>query len=76
MMQVSGDGDTRQAPRWYQVLWSTLAAFFGVQSRANRERDFTHGRASHFIVVGLLCTAGFIGLLVLAVRLALSLIHI
>ena len=33
---------------------STLAAFIGVQSNANRERDFSHGKISHFVWMGLL----------------------
>ena len=37
-----------------QLLKSTLAAFIGVQSNANRERDFKHGKISHFIGIGLL----------------------
>ncbi|RLA16068.1 MAG: hypothetical protein DRQ59_00035 [Gammaproteobacteria bacterium] len=31
-----------------------MSAFIGVQSNANRERDFTHGKISHFIAIGLL----------------------
>ncbi|HEX4872192.1 MAG TPA: DUF2970 domain-containing protein [Nevskiaceae bacterium] len=60
-------------PSLWQTLLSVLAAFFGVQTRANRERDFTHGRASHFIVMGLLATLAFIGLLVWLVRTVLRL---
>ena len=37
-----------------QLVRSTLAAFLGVQSNANRERDFKHGKMSHFIWMGLL----------------------
>lgn len=37
-----------------QLLKSTLSAFIGVQSNANRERDFKHGKISHFIGIGLL----------------------
>jgi hypothetical protein len=39
---------------FWQLLLSTLSAFIGVQSNANRERDFTHGKISHFIAIGLL----------------------
>ena len=58
-------------PTLGQVIASVLASFFGVQSSKNRERDFKHGKAAHFIVVGLLATAAFIGLLVLVVQLVL-----
>jgi hypothetical protein len=62
-----------QQPR--QTLWRTIASvgasFFGVQSSKNRERDFTHGKAAHFIVVGLVATVVFIAAVALAVRFAL-----
>jgi Protein of unknown function (DUF2970) len=57
------------------TLWDTIksvgASMFGVQSSKNRERDFKHGKAAHFIVVGLVATALFVLLVTLAVRLAL-----
>jgi hypothetical protein len=40
---------------------SVLAAFFGVQSLENRDRDFAQGNPVHFIIVGLICTVAFIG---------------
>lgn len=60
------------SPTLWQTVTSVLAAMFGVQSSKNRERDFTHGKAGHFILVGLLATAGFVGLVILVVRLVLS----
>jgi hypothetical protein len=57
------------------TLWDTVrsvgASFFGVQNSKNRERDFKHGKAAHFIVVGLVATAVFVAVVILAVRLAL-----
>lgn len=58
-------------PTLWQVILSVSASFFGVQSSANRRRDFSHGRPLPFILVGLAMTAAFIGLMVLAVKLAL-----
>lgn len=55
----------------WQTLASVGASFFGVQSAKNRERDFKHGNAVHFIVMGVVATAVFVLLVVLAVRLAL-----
>jgi hypothetical protein len=56
-------------------LWDTIksvaASFFGVQSSKNRERDFKHGKAAHFIVVGIVATAAFILMIVLVVRIVL-----
>lgn len=60
-----------KAPTLGQVVASVLASFFGVQSSRNRERDFKHGKAAHFIVIGLVATVAFIGLVILLVRLAL-----
>ena len=49
-----------QQPTFWQVIISVLAAFFGVQSDKNRERDFKHGKPIHFIIAGLLLTLLFI----------------
>ena len=47
-------------PSFLQVIGSVLAAFLGVQSDRNRERDFTKGRAVAFIVVGIGMTVLFV----------------
>lgn len=59
------------APGFWQTVKSVLAAFFGVQSQANRERDFTRGRPLPFIIVGVAMTVALITAILLAVRLAL-----
>ena len=59
-------------PTLWQTIASVSAAFFGVQSSKNRERDFKHGKAAHFIVIGLVATAVFILFVTLAVRFALK----
>jgi hypothetical protein len=56
-----------------QVVGSVLASFFGVQKSAVRERDFRHGRARDFILVGLLLTVLFVLLLWGVVRLVMYL---
>ncbi len=43
-----------------QVVASVLAAFFGVQSQKNRERDFSRGDPLIFIAVGVVLTALFV----------------
>ena len=43
-----------------QVLGSVLSSFIGVKRNETRERDFRHGRARDFILVGLLLTVVFI----------------
>jgi hypothetical protein len=48
-----------EAPKsltFLQMVGSILASFFGVQSGKNRERDFKHGKARAFIMVGVLMT--------------------
>ena len=60
-------------PSFWQMLHSVLAAAFGVQSGKNRARDFTHGKASHFIALGVGFTLVFILVLVGLVQLALHL---
>jgi hypothetical protein len=50
----------RERPNLLSVFKSVLASFFGVQSSKARERDFTHGKPAHYIIVGLILTALFI----------------
>ena len=56
-----------------QLLKSTFSAFLGVQSNANRERDFTQGRMSHFIWMGLLFGLVFVLTIIGVVQLVLHL---
>lgn len=43
-----------------QILFSTLAAAFGVQSRKNLKRDFSGGNPAQFIIAGIVFTAVFV----------------
>ena len=45
---------------WVKAVLSVLAAFLGVQSEANRRRDFTHGRFSVFVIAGIVSIAVFL----------------
>lgn len=58
---------------FWQMLGSTAAAAFGVQSSKNRKRDFSKGKASHFILMGIGFTAVFVLLMAGLVSLVLSL---
>ena len=49
--------DERPLTFW-QIAGSTAAAAFGVQNRANRERDFNRGKPMHFIIAGIVFTVG------------------
>ena len=54
-----------------ETFKSVAAAFFGVQSDKNRQRDFTQGKLSHFIIAGLIAVVLFIGSLIAIVSLVL-----
>ena len=53
------------------VMQSVVAAFFGVQSERNRARDFANGRASTYIIAGLVATMTFISVVWTVVSLVL-----
>lgn len=55
------------------LLLSVMSAFLGVQSNANRERDFSKGKLSHFIIIGLLLGLVFILVVVGVVSLVMKL---
>ena len=59
-MTDSEDTKNMQSPSFLGVLGSVLASMFGVQSNRKREQDFTHGKPSQYILVGLLVTVVFI----------------
>lgn len=65
------DDEPRVLTFW-EVFVSIIAAALGVQTHANRVRDFTHGNVLHFIAAGLLFTAGFVAVMVLLVRFILA----
>ncbi|MDX5372080.1 MAG: DUF2970 domain-containing protein [Pseudomonadaceae bacterium] len=56
-----------------EMLQSVLAAAFGVQSGKNRARDFSRGKPSHFIILGVLFTGLFVLVLFGLVKLVLGL---
>lgn len=56
-----------------QMLQSVLAGALGVQSGKNRERDFSQGKPSHFIVLGVGFTAAFVLVILGVVKLVLYL---
>ena len=60
--------------KFADVAKSVAAAFFGVQSNKNRERDFTHGKPIHYIVMGVAATALFVLVMWGAVKLFLALV--
>jgi len=56
---------------FWQIAGSAAAAAFGVQSRANRERDFSRGKPLHFIIAGIVFTIVFVLIVASVVRFVL-----
>ena len=71
-MTGPGEKDS-QEPGLLAHVGSVLAAFFGVQSNKARERDFTKGKPSTYIILGIILTIVFILLIFGVVKLVLSL---
>lgn len=53
-------------------LASLFAGAFGVQSEANRERDFQHGKFSHFIIGGIIFAVIFVVVVIVIVQVVLK----
>ncbi|MEW6983529.1 DUF2970 domain-containing protein [Colwelliaceae bacterium 6471] len=50
--------------KFTDTMKSIGAAFLGVQSDKNRQRDFSEGKFSHFVIGGIIGVILFIALLV------------
>ena len=57
---------------FWQIVWSTLAAAFGVQSSKNLERDAKNTSVLPYVVAGLIFTTAFVITVVTIVRMVLS----
>ncbi len=68
----SDKDNKREGVGLFAVIQSTFAAAVGVQSSENRERDFRQGKASQFIVAGIVFTLLFVGAVVMVVRFVLA----
>jgi len=66
------DEDNKPLTLW-EMLQSVLSAALGVQSGKNRARDFSRGKPSHFIILGVLFTAVFVLVIFGIVKLVLHL---
>lgn len=56
----------------WQVFYSTLAAFFGVQSNENRQRDFQSHSPLPYIIMGIMLAIILVVSLILLVSQVLS----
>ena len=59
-MNTEDNQNRDKSPGPLDVLKSVGAAMFGVQSEAARERDFKKGKASHFIIAGVIFVIVFL----------------
>lgn len=64
--------ETEEEVTLWQTAKSVAASFFGVQSSANRQRDFSKGKPHHFIIIGVVMTLLFIGGVIVAVKLVMK----
>lgn len=62
-----------QGTGFINVMKSTVAAACGIQSNANRQRDFSQGKPSAFILAGIIFVIVFILLMYGIVQAVLSL---
>ena len=71
---MSNDSDpSKNTVSFGQLLMSVVAAFFGVQSNENRERDFKSGKLWHFILLGIFFGIAFILIIITVVKLVMYL---
>lgn len=72
VVKSSEDVDDAQPLTLLEMFGSAISAMIGVQSKERRERDFARGKASHFIIVGVVLTALFVLTMAAVVSLILS----
>ena len=70
--QDTQQAEMRPSLKLLQMLFSSLAAGFGVQSGKNRQRDFGHGDPKRFIILGIVMTGVFLLTMMGIVKLVLS----
>jgi hypothetical protein len=71
MKYTTATNEDKVTINFWQLLLSTLSAFIGVQSNANRERDFKHGKISHFIAIGILFGITFVLTIITVVKIVI-----
>ena len=69
---IAPEADANEGLSFRQMLSSTLWAVLGVQNSKNRQRDFSRGKAVHFIYFGIGFTLLFVIGMIFLVRLVLS----
>jgi hypothetical protein len=59
-------------PTIIEIFKSVFSAFIGVQSEANRKKDFTEGSLKTYIIAGIVFTVIFIGVIIFVVSAVLG----
>lgn len=70
-MTESSESQRIESPKelgFWATLKSVLWAMIGIRARGQAQQDFTRGKASHFIIIGIGFALIFILLLVLLVQ--------
>jgi hypothetical protein len=57
---TSDNSDNRKKISAFSFMGSIIAAWFGVQTKANRERDFEQGKFHHFVIGGIIFAVLFV----------------
>ena len=55
----------------FSFMGSIIAAWFGVQTKTNRDRDFEHGKFHHFVIGGIVFAVLFILLVIGIVKIVM-----
>ena len=58
--QSTNSDKQRKGIGFWGTFQSTIAAACGVQTKANRERDFAHAKPSSFVIAGIIFVIVFI----------------
>lgn len=64
---MTDQDDKKDSLTFWETLSSVLWAMLGVQKKKNAQRDFSKGKASHFIIIGLLFALVFVLTLIFVV---------
>jgi hypothetical protein len=64
-------GDVVSKPKIMQLVKSVFSAALGVQSDANRRKEFEQGSLSSYVIAGVIFTVLFVGGLILLVSMIL-----
>jgi hypothetical protein len=71
-VQDQDKGKETKKPGLLAIIGSIISAAFGVQSSANRERDFKHGKFRNYVISAIIFVGLFIATIFTIVKIVLS----